>query len=413
MVTIIKTGHSIHRTLYYNENKVKEGKAECISAGNFGIDPDKLNDAMKLNRFTKQLHLNGNVKVNSVHISLNFDVSETNLPKEKLVEIADTYMDKLGFGNQPYLVYQHTDAGHPHLHIATINIQSDGKRIDLHHLGIRKSEPARKEIEELFGLVKAEDQKKKDYKLEPISQRIQYGKIESKKAIQIVLNAVIDQYKYTSLPELNAVLKLYNITVDKGNESSRIAQHNGLMYHILDDKGKPIGVPIKASSFYNKPILKNLEAKFSSNEIKRSPHKSRIKNAIDMMFLKDNIIVLPQLIKTLQKEGIDVVLRQNNDGLLYGITYIDHTSKSVFNGSALGKEYSAKGIQDRCGLKTVDERKENLSIQPLIEVLQDYKNVLSIADTLKILDTLTKAESSLDYVPRQFKSRKKKRGLSS
>lgn len=413
MVAIIKTGQSIHRTFNYNENKVKEGKAECIGAGNFGMDVDKLTDTIKLNRFTKQLHLNENVKVNTVHISLNFDVSESNLPKERLLEIADTYMDKIGFGDQPYLVYQHHDAGHPHLHLASINIQSDGKRIDLHHLGIHKSEPARKEIEELFGLVKAQDQKKREYNLEPISQRVQYGKLESKKAIQNVLNFVVKNYKYTSLPELNAVLKQYNVWADKGSENSRIAQHNGLLYHILDADGKPIGVPIKASSFYSKPTLENLEKKYSINDVMRSPNKPRVKTVIDMAFVKD-IIVLPQLIKALEKEGIKTVLRQNNDGILYGITYIDHKTKCVFNGSALGKEFSAKGIQERCAINFTGEPRENQIVkfhtaESLVDIMEEYKGMLSIADVGKILDALTKVEYTSDYVPRQFKSQKKRK----
>lgn len=99
------------------------------------------------------------------------------------------YMEKIGFDKQPYLIYQHHDAGHPHLHLVTNNIQRDGKRIDLHLLGIRKSEPARKEIEELFGLVKAEGKKnKQDISLQQGSARIvNYGKVESKKAINGVL----------------------------------------------------------------------------------------------------------------------------------------------------------------------------------------------------------------------------------
>lgn len=35
MVAIIKTGASIRSTFYYNENKLKEGVAECIMAGNY------------------------------------------------------------------------------------------------------------------------------------------------------------------------------------------------------------------------------------------------------------------------------------------------------------------------------------------------------------------------------------------
>ena len=207
MVSIIKTSHSIRSIFAYNENKVKAGAAECIGAGNYPVAVDKMSDAIKLNRFTKRLALNENAKRNSLHISLNFDPSE-NHSKEKMMAIANTYMEKIGFGKQPYLVYQHHDAGHPHLHIVSINIERDGKRIDLHHLGIRKSEPARKAIEELFGLVKAEGRKKKEqFNIQPISMsKVCYGRIETKKALTNVLNHVVNEYKYSSLAELNAVL---------------------------------------------------------------------------------------------------------------------------------------------------------------------------------------------------------------
>lgn len=242
----------------------------------------------------------------------------------------------------------------------------------------------------------------------------QYGKTETKKAIENVLNFVVSNYKYTSLPELNAVLKLYNIEADKGTGNSRIAKHNGLLFHALDEKGNRIGVPIKASKFYDKPILKNLEKKFAANDIKRQPDKSRIKNAIDTAFIKGNIIILPQLMKQLQKEGIDTFLRQNAQGLVYGVTFVDHKTRSVFNGSSIGKEYSAMGLQDRCALNITGEISENKMVkshtmESLIDIIQEFKASLSIAEIGKILDALTKVEYTLNYVPRQFKNRKKKR----
>lgn len=160
MVAIIKTGHSIRAMLNYNENKIKEGKAECIGQGNYPVDAEKLTYAMKLNRLEKQCKLNENVKRQTVHISLNFDPSEASLPKEKLLEIAESYIDKIRFGNQPYLIYQHHDAGHPHIHITSINIQDNGNRIAMFNIGKDRSEPARKEIEQAFDLVKAENKKK-------------------------------------------------------------------------------------------------------------------------------------------------------------------------------------------------------------------------------------------------------------
>lgn len=418
MVSIIKTSHSIRSIFAYNENKVKAGVAECIGAGNYPVAVDKISDVMKLSRFTKRLELNENAKRNSLHISLNFDPSE-NHSKEKMMAIANTYMEKIGFGKQPYLVYQHHDAGHPHLHIVSINIERDGKRIDLHHLGIRKSEPARKEIEELFGLVKAEGKKKKEqFNIQPISMgKVCYGRIESKKALTNIINHVVNEYKYSSLAELNAVLKQYNILADRGSENSKIFLANGLVYRILDEQGKPIGVPIKASDFYFKPTLKFLEEKFKDNQIRKTFDKTRVKNAIDRTLLRKYSMPIKELAKLLEKEGIHTVFRKSKEGQLYGITYVDHSTKNVFNGSSLGKQYSAKAIEERCGFSIAGEEKRNqiydkhLSKESLIDSLQHQKDILTIPDLVKILDVLIQAEYSSDYIPNQLKNkRKKKRG---
>ncbi len=343
-----------------------------------------------------------------MHISLNFDPSE-NHSKEKLAEIADTYMEKLGFGRQPYLVYQHYDAGHPHCHIVTNNIQRDGKRIDLHLLGIRKSEPARKEIEEMFGLVKAEGRKQKEqFSLNPIDVgRVQYGKAESRKAINSVLNKVLFDYKYSSLPELNAVLNLYNVHADRGREESRVFKNNGLLYKILDQNSKPIGVPIKASEFYSRPSLKFLEGKFKSNEAQKESCKKYVKNAIRLAFYRENIFSLEKLSKILEAESIHMILRKSMDGQLYGITYVDHKTRCVFNGSSLGKEFSAKGIQESCAFNILAfEKKHQNTISTSSENFQDTEVREYVKENLA--DILLRGEKINDYVSKQFKKKRKK-----
>lgn len=333
------------------------------------------------------------------------------------MSIVNTYMEKIGFGNQPYLVYQHHDAGHPHVHLVSVNIERDGKRIDMHHLGIRKSEPARKEIEETFGLVKAEGRKiKEQFNLQPISiSKVNYGKVQSKRALTNVLNKIINEYKYSSLPELNTVLKQYNILADRGNENSKIFLANGLVYRILDDQGNPIGVPIKASDFYFKPTLKFLAEKFKNNEIRKLSDKSRVKNKINTTLFNEKAMPLGKFAELLGREGIQTIFRRSNEGNLYGITYIDYTTKNVFNGSSLGKEYSAKAIEERCGLKITGEQKENQIYEKLpfkellIEDLQYQKDILTIPHLVRLLDLITRAEYSSDYVTKQFKQKKKKR----
>ncbi|MFH6963714.1 relaxase/mobilization nuclease domain-containing protein [Flavobacterium plurextorum] len=411
MVAVIKTSSSIRGILNYNENKVEIGKAECISAVNYPLELEKLNFTSKLNRFLKLAELNTNAKRNTVHISLNFDPSE-NHSKEKLAEIADTYMEKIGFGRQPYLVYQHYDAGHPHCHIVTNNIQRDGKRIDLHLLGIRKSEPARKEIEEMFGLVKAEGRKQKEqFSLNPIDVgRVQYGKADSRKAINSVLNKVLFDYKYSSLPELNAVLNLYNVHADRGSEESRVFKNNGLLYKILDQNSKPIGVPIKASEFCSRPTLKFLEEKFRINESKKQYCKSRVRNALRQAFLNERITSVGKLSERLKDEAIHTILRKSSEGKLYGITFIDFKTQSVVNGSSLGKEFSAKGIQENCAMNIVTlERKHQNSISTNSENFQDLELKKYIKENLA--DILLRGEKVNDYVPKQFKQKKKKRLL--
>jgi hypothetical protein len=164
MVCKIRSGKSIRGALNYNENKVKDGVAEWIGVANFVADPERLKFYDKLARFERGIEKNVRAKTNCVHISLNFDVTEK-LSQNKLNEIAADYMTRIGFGDQPYLVYKHNDAAHPHFHILTTNIQEDGKRISIHNLGKNQSEQARKEIEEKYGLVKAGSKQKQAFEV--------------------------------------------------------------------------------------------------------------------------------------------------------------------------------------------------------------------------------------------------------
>src|SRR5690242_4264011 len=155
MVARIKTPKSISRALNYNEQKVKQGHAILLEATNYLRDAEKLSFNDKLKRFQGLIALNERAKTNSLHISLNFDNADK-LSANQFKEIADEYMQKIGFGNQPYLVYQHNDAGHPHIHIVTTSIKEDGKRIDTFNIGRNQSEKARKEIEVKFHLTRAQ-----------------------------------------------------------------------------------------------------------------------------------------------------------------------------------------------------------------------------------------------------------------
>jgi hypothetical protein len=413
MVAKITVPGSIHRALNYNEQKVAQGKATCLMASGFLKEAQELKFHEKLARFQSLIQLNGRAKTNTVHISLNFTDGEV-LPEEKLKQIADLYMEKIGFSEQPFLVYEHLDAGHPHLHIVTTNIQRDGRRISLHNLGKEASEKARKSLEIQFGLTRAEDSKKQKVLPEQglLAQKAIYGKGPTKRAITNVLDAVLPHYKYASLPELNAILKRYNVMADRGTENGVIYRNGGLVYRILDEGGNQVGVPVKASAIYSKPTLSFLEKRFKENASPKEGYKKGLQSTIDWVMIRPPKS-LAFLQKELQKESISLVIRQNEEGFVYGLTYIDHRSKCVFNGSDLGKAYSAKSVLERCGISQTPAQEKPLQTKPLPSQTdgrsQKTETKWNKEVALDILDSLLRPEEQPVNLPIELKKQKKKR----
>jgi hypothetical protein len=413
MVAKISSGKSIRGMLHYNENKVNDGEASLIMASGFAGEIDRMNFNQKLNRFNHLLQLKPDVQTNAVHISLNFHSSEK-LDNMQLQQIAGSYMEKIGFGDQPFLVYRHDDAAHLHLHIVTTNITAQRKRINLHDIGILLSEPARKEIEEDFNLVKAES---KIFKQEAgikgaDPEKVKYGRLPTKRAISNILTAVTRDYKFTSLAEYNAVLKCFNVTALRGAEHTPMYQNKGLMFSLLDVKGNPVGVPVKSSSFYSKPTLRNLEKKFEINNEKRKPHKADLKNRIDGIFNQYNTITREKFKQDAKQLGIDVAFRLNEQGFIFGITFVDHRNKTVFNGSDLGKTYSAKAITERFSTTNmlVRSNQPRPAIRRKPKIQEPSTTYLKLPEPTKFLETLL-ANTQPEYgtgIPRSRKKRKKR-----
>lgn len=341
MVAKIKSGKSLIGALIYNERKVSRGMAKLIGAVRYSKDIDQLNFHDKLFRLTDLASRNELTKTNTVHISLNFANGE-NLPDEKLKAITAHYMKGIGFESQPYLIYRHDDAGHPHIHIVSTNIKADGNRISLHYLGQNESEKTRKAIEVQYGLIKAEEQQSQKPDLQAAIGAADYGKAETKRSITNILSYVTRSYKYTTIGELNAVLQRYNIQADRGAKSARMYSRDGLLYWLKDNQGSKTGITLKASTIYGKPTLKNLEAKFKLNEQLRKPHKAGLIKAVDAVMASPHTKRSFQ--KALWEKDIQVVLRQNDEGRIYGVTFIDQKNKAIFNGSDLGRVYSANQL---------------------------------------------------------------------
>lgn len=417
MVAVIGIGKSIRRAFFYNENKVEGEDASLLLVSNMPSEKCAENPDLRLKMLLKLTATRPDVKTNTVHISLNFSPEER-LTDDKMRQIATDYMDKIGFGKQPYLVYRHKDSGHEHMHIVTTNITYEGERISLHNIGSHKSEPARKEMEKKYRLVRAEDQKKQPFELKPADfGKVQYGKLPTKRAISAVLAQVIDQYKYTSIAELNAILSLYNVRVDPGEEGSRLLAYDGLQYRILDQLGQKVGKPVKASSFYNQPTLKSLQKRFLQNSIIRQMHKKALAAAVLFTLKSKRPDSLQELSELLKRDDIRLIPRIGKEGVIYGITYIDMKHKTVFNGRDLGKEFAAKALLERLHLPQIDNgntlivgnKMEEKMVFPVPNIATNTWESYLKLDEKSMMELLTSYEYAASAVPNVWKKKKRKK----
>ncbi|WP_118975778.1 relaxase/mobilization nuclease domain-containing protein [Taibaiella koreensis] len=424
MIAVIKPGRSLRKSFFYNENKVSEGAAVLLDAVNYPLNTDELSEFLRLNMLERTSQLHPDVKVPGIHISLNFS-QEERLSEDQLRQISGEYMEAIGFGDQPYLLYQHFDAGHPHVHIVTLRVRPDGTNIDTFNIGKRLSVPAVQALEQKYDLVRWADHKKEFFKLNPIdATAVKYGKTGTKRAIGNVLSKVLEQYKYCSLQELNAVLNLYNVHADGGQEESRLHNFRGLIYKVIGPDGKGISVPIKASAFAYKAKLADIEKRFLRSDVERQRSKPALRLAIDKAIRQPGVTDFTALKEELKKAGVDLVLRQNKDGYIYGLTYVDHRNKVVFNGSDLGN-YSAKAIAERLAETFIREKPqavlaiaERQSTNKNADAGRIYTNVngpypfsTAPGDQQKsIIEMLLQPEYTSNYLPYELRrTRRKKR----
>ena len=289
--------------------------------------------------FEPYLEANHRVENPVMHISLNPSPKDK-LSDEQLERIAREYLKKLGYGNQPYIIYKHEDIGRPHLHILTTCIKEQGRKINDFQIWKRSWSTCR-HLERKYGLHPAE---KQDYSYRQPLTAVDYKASDLKRQIANVVKGVLQQYRFQSLKEFKAVLGLYRVTLEEIRGQAAGRDYAGVVYAATDEKGNRVGLGIKSSSIGKSTGLPALQRKIGMNKGWLTKHppspelRQTIAEALRFAPTKEAFV------DTLKTRNIDTVLWQNDAGHLYGVTYIDHRSRCVFKGSALGKECSATAI---------------------------------------------------------------------
>lgn len=337
MVAKISTGQSLHGALAYNQDKVDEGHARVL-ATNLVLQPEdgQFRVSSCMDDFRRWMPSHFRTEKPVIHISLNPHPDDV-LTDEQLTAIGEEYMQKLGYGTQPYMIFKHEDIERKHIHIVSLRVDSSGRKINDSN-EYRRSKAITEELEQKYGLHPAEGQKKgEDWQLTPVDS----SKSNLKKQINNVVKPLLKMYRFQSVGEFRALLSLYNIGLEEVKGEVNGHSYHGILYSALDKDGEKTGTPIKSSVLGKPAGMAAIEKQMrqSGTAIKDKKLKERTRRIVSAAMKSPR--TESDFRRELSAQGIDLVLRRNEDNRIYGVTFIDHRSRVVLNGSRLGKDFSA------------------------------------------------------------------------
>ncbi|SHM05277.1 conjugal transfer protein MobB [Flavobacterium saccharophilum] len=373
MIAKIGRGSNLYGALAYNQLKVQKEEGQVLFTSRMiETAGGTYSTALLARSFEPYLLANRNTEKPVVHISLNPDPRD-NVSDEGLIAIAEHYMVEMGYGQQPFAVFKHTDIERAHIHIVTVCVDEEGKKIS-DKFEKRRSMAVCRELERNYGLMAAVDKEGKGQ--EKIFNSVDYLGGDVKSQIASVVRHLPKYYQFQTLGEYNALLSLFNITVEKVESQLEGNIRQGLLYIPLNENGEKAGNPLKASLFGKNAGLPALDAHFArcKEAVKENGKKSKLKETIGIAVQStDNE---EDFKRQLIRHGINPVIRRNGAGRIYGITFIDHNSRTVCNGSRLGTEFSANAFNEHWSNKTVassteDAASKSKHVQHNYDDLQD------------------------------------------
>ena len=336
MIAKISATENLGGALGYNFKKVEKGEANILLAaelyqskeGRYTME-DVLADMEAL------IPKNCRTKKTVFHCSLNPHPDEK-LSDERLTQIAKEYMEALGYGKQPYIVFKHNDIAREHIHIVSLRIDGEGKKIN-DKFEKRRSKKITDTLERKFGLIPSSKVTDKAMKETP---KIDTNKGNIKEQVANVVRMVLKHYRFCSLGELNAILSKYNLAVEEVKTEFRGKKYDGLVYVPTDDKGKKVSTPIHASDIGRGVGYTAVQNRMQKSKQTIKPLIPTIRNRV-LQVMCTSPRTAEEFRQRLEGQGLRVVIRKNESERIYGITFIDDKEGIALNGSRLGKGYAA------------------------------------------------------------------------
>ena len=407
MVANIRSGATPGRALRYNKEKVDKDEAEVLLWQKM-LEPfdkhERLDVDACMDRFRPYLEANRRTTNTVFHASLN-PSPEDKLADGQLRDIAQEYMERMGYGNQPYIVFKHKDISREHLHIVSLRVDEKGRKLP-HDFEARRSAEITRDLEHKYNLhpaVKGQEQRDT-----PDLRKVNYKAGNVKQQISSVVRSCLRNYNCSSYGEFRTLLELFNVSVEERSGTIEGRNYAGIVYGALTDDGYGTGTPFKSSKIgkdvgYN--ALQTYYAK-SKERLKKPGALDHLRRTVkDAMSPHNTRDEFRQLLKA---GGIDVVFRINLVGRIYGVTFIDHNTGIVANGSLLGKEFSTNAFDELYPApKETRQVAERRSEQRREQRSHTANPISGIVDTILDLADMQAYEEQQRRIQRRKKRRKR------
>ena len=334
MIAKISSPSRLAAALGYNFKKVEKHKASVLLVqGLFHDRNGAYSRAQVLADMLRTIPERCRTKKTVFHCSLNPHPDEK-LSDEALSRIAAEYMEALGYGAQPYIVFRHNDIPRAHIHIVSLRVDSEGQKID-DRFERRRSKRITDALEAKFGLLPS--RKKEGVSDKPSAVEIGAGDI--KWQVAAAVQYVLGRYAFQSVGEMNQLLARFRVTAEEAKTQRKGRPFDGIVYAATDADGRKICTPIKASEIGRQVSYAALRRHFEQSKSVVRERSGAIRRAIaDVMQTSPD---RAEFIDRIRGHGIETVLRINAAGRLYGITFIDDANGIAVNGSRLGKGFTA------------------------------------------------------------------------
>ena len=336
MIAKISSTANLGGALGYNFKKVRQEEATVLLANGLYQNQDgKYSMEQVLSDMRQLIPDKCRTKNTVFHCSLNPHPDEK-LSDERLVQIAKEYMEALGYGKQPYIVFKHNDIAREHIHIVSLRVDSKGRKINDKYEG-RRSKKITDALEKKYNLIPSSKVSEKPTTETP---KIDATQGNVKEQVSNTVRSVLKHYSFCSLGELNAILSRYNLAVEEVKTEYRGKRYDGLVYVPTDDKGNKVSMPIHASDIGRGVGYAAIQNKMQKSKEAVKPLIPSVRRKV-LEVMRTSPGTEERLRQRLEEQGLRVVIRKNESGRIYGITFIDDEQGVALNGSRLGKGYAA------------------------------------------------------------------------